>query len=148
MIQEKIDSLLEIVSSTYGLQLCLSWKMNPRLRTTAGRAFWLENRLEFNPKLYAENTEKFLQDTVAHEVAHIVAYHVYGSTGHDKNFYAVCTVLGADAARCHNYKIEVKGTWYECGCMKHLVTSARKAWMTRGKVYKCKHCKEIIREVV
>ncbi len=40
----------------------------------AGVAHLQENLLRFNPKLYAENREHFLKQTVAHEVAHLAAH--------------------------------------------------------------------------
>lgn len=44
----------------------------------AGVAHLHENLLRFNPQLYRENTEDFLKQTVAHEVAHLIAHQLFG----------------------------------------------------------------------
>ncbi len=45
---------------------------------SAGSACPARNRLRFNPQLYRENREDFLQQTVAHEVAHLLASQLAG----------------------------------------------------------------------
>lgn len=44
----------------------------------AGVAHLQENKLRFNLQLYRENREDFLRQTVAHEVAHLVAHQLFG----------------------------------------------------------------------
>lgn len=44
----------------------------------AGVAHLHENLLRFNLQLYRENQEDFLRQTVAHEVAHLVAHQLFG----------------------------------------------------------------------
>ena len=44
----------------------------------AGVAHLDENLLRFNPQLYRENREHFLEQTVAHEVAHLIAHQLFG----------------------------------------------------------------------
>ena len=46
---------------------------NSRMRTTAGRAFWPEARIEMNPKLKQIAPDEVRQ-TMLHELAHLVAY--------------------------------------------------------------------------
>lgn len=127
----------------------ITFSMNGRLTSTAGRAYLAEGRVEFSKKLYAENVEAFLNDTVAHEFAHIVAYRVYGSTGHDVAWKKTMMMLGYEPTRCHNYDVKRNTTTkvytYVCGCQEHHVTPQRQAWINKGKVYKCRNCGEIIR---
>lgn len=49
------------------------WIWNPRLRTTAGRAFLREGRVELNPLLLARHPE-VVRQVVIHEFAHLVAH--------------------------------------------------------------------------
>lgn len=44
----------------------------------AGVAHLHENLLRFNPQLYRENSQHFLKQTVAHEVAHLIAHQLFG----------------------------------------------------------------------
>src|SRR5690554_6055546 len=44
----------------------------------AGVAHLQENLLRFNAQLYRDNREHFLKQTVAHEVAHLVAHQLFG----------------------------------------------------------------------
>ena len=50
----------------------LSVVWNPRMRSTAGRAFWPEGRVELNPKLIEFSADE-VRNTMLHELAHLVA---------------------------------------------------------------------------
>ena len=47
-------------------------RINARLKTTAGRAHYVQHMVEFSAELMWEHTEHFVRDTIPHEVAHIV----------------------------------------------------------------------------
>ena len=49
----------------------VSW--NPRMQTTAGRAWWPDRAIELNPKLRECGDEEVWR-TLKHELAHLVAY--------------------------------------------------------------------------
>lgn len=53
--------------------------------------------------LYSKDANDFIQSTPLHELAHVIAYLIDGSWGHDKTWKAVARVLGDDGSRCHNY---------------------------------------------
>ena len=57
--------------------------------------------LRFNPVLLAENTEEFLLRTVPHEVAHLVAYQLYGKNikPHGSEWKTLMALFGADDKR-------------------------------------------------
>lgn len=52
-------------------RLLVSW--NPRMQTTAGRAWWPDRAIELNPKLRECGDEEVWR-TLKHELAHLVAY--------------------------------------------------------------------------
>ena len=149
-IADKMYELVEAANRVYGKRYSdVRWRMNNRLTSTAGRAFLAERRIEFSSKLYSENQEKFLADTVGHEFAHIVAFDLYGDRGHGSGWYAVMRDLGIESSRCHDYKVEKKTAKtydYVCACQVHKVSPQRKSWITRGKIYKCIKCNQPIRE--
>lgn len=148
-IADKMFELIEAAKQAYGRDYSdVSWKMNGRLTSTAGRAYLTERRMEFSTKLYAENKEAFVEDTVGHEFAHIIAYDIFQDRGHGTGWKSVMNTLGINSQRCHSYKVEsrTKKTYkYVCDCQTHEVTPQRKSWIDRGKIYRCVHCNTIIR---
>lgn len=77
-------------------------KLNNRLKTTAGRAFYEDHYIDLSTELFWEYTEEFLHDTIPHELAHLVAYTVYGDTGHGRGWYTVINTMGIATTRLHN----------------------------------------------
>ena len=72
----------------------VSW--NPRMQTTAGRAWWPDRSIELNPKLHACGPEE-LWRTLKHELAHLVAYERSGRRRiepHGPEWRAACADLG------------------------------------------------------
>jgi SprT protein len=69
---------------------------NPRMRTTAGRAWWPDRTIELNPKLRDFDPEE-LWRTLKHELAHLVAYERSGRRRidpHGPEWQLACTDLG------------------------------------------------------
>ena len=98
----------------------ITFSMNGRLTSTAGRAFYKEGRLDFSKVLYANNVDAFLNDTVPHELAHVIAHRVYNSTGHDAGWKKVMMALGFEPTRCHSFEVQKRSSAktyaYVCGC--------------------------------
>ena len=72
----------------------VSW--NPRMQTTAGRAWWPDRAIELNPKLRNCEPEE-LWRTLKHELAHLVAYERCGRRHidpHGFEWQAACVELG------------------------------------------------------
>lgn len=116
----------------------------------AGVAHICENRLRFNPVLYKENREHFLQHTVAHEVAHLVTYQHYGNKirAHGPQWQAVMqNVFQLPANRCHNYNVSRAPRThylYSCKCTDRepfALSAQRHARVKKGLHYLCKACK-------
>lgn len=69
---------------------------NPRMRTTAGRAFWPHAIIELNPKL-REIAPEEVERTLLHELAHLVAYSRAGRkriSAHGVEWKQACADLG------------------------------------------------------
>ena len=87
--------------------------------TTAGIANGTKWELNFNMVLLNENVEHFIEQTVAHEVAHLIDHQVYDShtprfdrsgrrkkrTPHGRNWKNIMMVLGVPADRCHDMDV-------------------------------------------
>ncbi len=69
---------------------------NPRMRTTAGRAWWPDRAIELNPKLKECEHEEIWR-TLKHELAHLVAYERSGRRRidpHGQEWQVACADLG------------------------------------------------------
>lgn len=79
-----------------------SIKLNNRLKTTAGRAFFEENYIDLSTELFWEHTLNFTQDTIPHELAHIAAYKVFGDEGHGRGWKMTLQRVGINTTRLHH----------------------------------------------
>jgi SprT protein len=115
----------------------------------AGVAHLNQNLLRFNPTLYRENTDHFLQQTVAHEVAHLVAHQLFGPDikPHGEEWQLIMRgVYELPPERCHTYAIQRRHTTrylYRCTCAdgEFPFTAQRHALVAKGRRYFCRRCK-------
>ena len=115
----------------------------------AGVAHLHENLLRFNPQLYRENHAHFLEQTVAHEVAHLIAHQMFGSgiQPHGEEWQLIMRgVYELPPDRCHTYAIRRRvGTRYvyRCSCSDQdfAFTPQRHALVAKGRRYYCRRCK-------
>jgi len=81
------------------------WSWNPRLRTTAGRAFLKERRIELNPLLLARHPE-VVRTVVIHEFAHLVAHRMSSrEPGHGPTWRALMHAAGLPARASHTLPV-------------------------------------------
>jgi len=119
----------------------------------AGVAHLTENRLRFNARLYRENREHFLRQTVAHEVAHLVAHQLFGPRirPHGAEWQRIMQqVYGLPPERCHHYAVERPAGvryLYRCHCPdgEFAFTAQRHALVLRGRQYLCRRCRGPLR---
>ncbi len=87
-----------------GLSRRVRVRWNPRMRTTAGRAWWPDRVIELNPKLN-DLPPGDLWRTLRHELAHLIAYERAGRRRiepHGPEWRAACAELGIpDEQPCH-----------------------------------------------
>ena len=104
---------------------------NPRMRTTAGRAWWPDRTIELNPKLRDCDPEEIWR-TLKHELAHLVAYE-----------------------RCGRRRIEPHGPEWQTACADlgiagesatHTLPFKRRK-MKRNHAYSCSNCLAVIHRV-
>ncbi|MFC2974486.1 SprT family zinc-dependent metalloprotease [Azotobacter bryophylli] len=115
----------------------------------AGVAYLTENLLRFNEQLYRENREDFLRQTVAHEVAHLVAHQLYGAgiKPHGAEWQEIMRgVYQLPPNRCHNYAIPRRRATrylYRCLCpnQQFPFSAQRHALVGKGRRYLCRQCR-------
>jgi predicted SprT family Zn-dependent metalloprotease len=63
--------------------------------------------VRFNKEAMQVNWEHMVQETIPHEIAHIVAFAMpqLGATGHNSQWRAISQTLGCKGARCHTMKL-------------------------------------------
>ncbi|MBX9915162.1 MAG: SprT family zinc-dependent metalloprotease [Pseudomonadaceae bacterium] len=115
----------------------------------AGVAHLTENMLRFNPQLYQANQADFLKQTVAHEVAHLVAHQMFGphiqAHGHEWQLI-MRGVYELPPHRCHSYAVQRRTATryvYRCKCPEQdfAFSAQRHALVSKGRRYLCKRCR-------
>ena len=77
-------------------------EVNARLTATAGRAFYTLDKCDFSCYLLDLNPTYFIDDTIPHELAHIIAWRLYKYAGHGKPWKEIALALYGANNRCHS----------------------------------------------
>ncbi len=117
-----------------------------KIAGTAHLTLWV---LKFNPVLFRENRAHFLAHVVPHEVAHLLAFHLYGNVPpHGKHWQSLMTeVFNLPPSRTHSYDVSSltgKTYTYQCICSEHALTIRRHNKAQKGATYLCKLCRSAL----
>lgn len=131
-IEAKLKQCIAIAENRYKITIPFPTVRYDLRGTTAGMAYYSQWMVKFNAILLIENFEEFLEDTVPHEIAHLITEKVYPeahrrawggkSSPHGDQWKSVMRVLGADPSRCHSYDVtnarvrETASYEYQCQC--------------------------------
>ena len=110
-------------------KVLVSW--NPRMQTTAGRAWWPDRLIELNPKLRDCEPDQVWR-TLKHELAHLIAYERCGRKRidpHGAEWATACTDLGIPGEQPF-----------------HTLPFKRRR-VKRNHAYVCPHCQTTIHRV-
>lgn len=118
----------------------------------AGKAFYYKEMIKLNLDLFRENQKGFLEDTIPHEMAHLISHEIkLECKPHGKTWKRVMIMFGCEPKRCHNYKTtsarNVKRYRYSCGCSIHEISLTRHKRTMKGVKYICKKCKKALKKV-
>lgn len=75
ILKNSLEQFRLVAGNELASKLVVEW--NTRMRSTAGRAFWPEVRVELNPRLIQLSIAE-VRRTLLHELAHLLAYHRSG----------------------------------------------------------------------
>jgi SprT protein len=117
--------------------------LEKRMGGAAGKAFLTRNAIILNPDYYGEPD---YSKTVVHEIAHLVAFRLYGDRGHGHAWKRVARNLGDDGERCHTYEVkrvrETRKFIATCSCKTHQVgPTIMRRIQTGERNYICKSCR-------
>ena len=149
-IEQRVTTLYQVAEKRFARTFNKPYIRLDLTGKTAGQAWPTKNLLRFNQTLLLENRSHFLKHTVAHEVAHLLAYELFGHTikAHGKQWQAIMTDLfKLPADRCHSYDTTAARrtrVWrYRCGCHNKVLelSTIRHNRIQKGAVYQCLQCR-------
>lgn len=112
----------------------------------AGVAYLQLWQIRFNPLLLLENTTTFIEQTVPHELAHLIVYACYGDVRpHGKEWQFVMEqIFNVEAQIYHQFDVKnVQGQTfiYRCDCQTHYLSLRRhNKVLQQQSLYRCKQC--------
>lgn len=162
-----VHDLIDKANRMYGLSMAYPTIRYTLSGTTAGKAYYKEWMVNFQPVLMVENWQDFLDETIAHEVSHLVCHARHGIIRQGRNrsihgyaWKQIMRDLGYNPQRTHSYDTSncqsnrgrARGTRmerpfvYKCDCQEHHLTQIQHRRMKygyRGRDYKlrCRRCK-------
>lgn len=77
-------------------------------KSTAGRATYKENLIQINWHFLLHNEEYVINQTLPHEIAHLVSWQLWGreGAGHGAKWIEVMVKLGLEPSRCHSMNLK------------------------------------------
>ena len=104
--------------------------------------------IRYNRQMLEENGESFLEQTVPHEVAHLVARTLYGIgiRPHGPEWKSIMAFFDAPAHRCHHFNTSssrhrrMRYFHYRCDCRDHRLSAIRHNRCRTGVTYLCRLC--------
>jgi len=124
--------------------------LSDTMRSVAGNASYKANRIKLNVRLLNANPDHIRQ-TVAHELAHLVAYELHGRNAwsHGPDWQRIMLLFGVTPDRCHALDVSALKRRHKthkvyCKCPNKHVKTIRYNKMRRGVVYRCGVCNSTI----
>jgi SprT protein len=156
--QEQTRRLLRKAASQFAVSL-----PDPEIRfdlrgKAAGMALFQGKHhavIRYNRGMLIDHGDAFIERTVPHEVAHLVARHLHGASirPHGKEWREIMGFFGADSKRCHNFPVREEDRRrmryfdYRCSCQDHSLSAIRHHRHLAGVAYLCRRCGSALRPV-
>ena len=146
-VMEKLGELRTKAENLYGIDIRPEVLFNLRGQA-AGQANYRATRIRFNQELLRKYKAEFINQTVPHEFAHLIAYQKFGRRikPHGKEWKSVMIELGASPSRTHGFEAssarKLRRFLYQCNCegSSYELTSIRHNRIQRGQMYICSKC--------
>lgn len=154
-VHQRLTELLTLAENHWGREFPFPQVRFDLRGLCAGQALQRDNCIRVNATLFRENVEHYLRQTVGHELAHLICWHIHGSRvrPHGPEWRHVMEVLGLPALRCHSYDTarsrgrRMLPTFpYQCRCRIRQMTIIRhRRMLRRPGYYSCIQCGEKLR---
>lgn len=117
--------------------------------TTAGMAIPLKWHLRINPVLMRDNVDDFLDNTIPHELSHLIAHQLYGDKirPHGREWRSVMRALGCEPSTYHSMDVLMsylhkygEAYLYRCDCSEHPLKPMQHEEIIKGRAMSCKAC--------
>lgn len=120
----------------------------------AGSALTHQNIIKLNPTLFEQNIRYFISDVIAHELAHILVYQLYGRRvkPHGVEWKKVMSeVFNVAPKVTHTLDVshvKMRSVMYQCQCQTLALSMIRHNRISNKKQsYICRKCKQVLKEV-
>lgn len=110
--------------------------------------------LELNAAYLRHHPEEMIEETIAHELAHLVVFHLNPQRRQPPHGAAWQRVMrewfGVEPERTHRFDASVvparrQRRWrYRCACREHRLTTVRHRRAEKGARYLCRACHEVL----
>jgi SprT protein len=149
LVENRILDLIAEAEQRYNLDEIRFPKIRFDLKGKCGGQFvsggWKDVwDIRINVEALTKYTEHYIEQTVGHEVGHLVAKFVYGAKGHDYKWKRVMRDFGLPADRCHTYDLtparRTQKFKYKCACSEHEVGAKVHRKLQLGAAYTCRKC--------
>lgn len=105
-------------------------------------------KIRYNSALLTQYGERFLEQTVPHEVAHLIARRLYGPSirPHGREWQSIMRYFKVPANRCHSFDTSSSAARsmryfdYHCLCRQHRLSAIRHNRIISGVTYLCRAC--------
>ncbi|PXY98561.1 SprT family zinc-dependent metalloprotease [Gilliamella apicola] len=114
----------------------------------AGSAILNRWEIQLNTTMLCENGEKFIEEVVPHELAHLITFQIYGKVKpHGKEWqYIMSEIMKLHPKVTHNFNFKRKEYVYICDCQEHYLSSIRHNKIEKNKIsYQCLKCGSILK---
>ena len=148
-IEERVEKLFDLASNKLNLKLKYPKIVYDLKGQVAGQAWYVENKLRLNATALKNYRNDFIEQTVGHEVAHLLAFRKHGAyiKPHGLEWKNVMRLFKLPPTRCHTYELPsaraVTRKLYVCErCGKETgVTQYKHNRWLRGEIsFRCKPC--------
>jgi SprT protein len=140
---DKLDPLAKLYKPT------VQWDLKGRCAGKAWATF-----VKINPEVW-KHGDLEIYKTLGHELAHSVCSQMYRNKGiriksHGHEWKSAMAVIGLESNRCHSMPLTPaknrERVSYACDCgREHDVTVRVHQKIQRGSIYRCTHCKSVLR---